>query len=68
MALLYLCFLVERMLHVPPAVFVELQLALRILAVFGRGVIAPVAFRALQSYKFKVFRFAFGHLGLPAGS
>jgi hypothetical protein len=55
------------MLPVPLAVFIELQLSLGILAILRGRIVAPVALGALQSYEFQIFRFSFGHMGLPAG-
>lgn len=66
--LLYLRFLVKRMLPVPLAILGELQLALGVLSILCRRVVATVAFRTLKSYQLQVFRFSFGHPGLPSGS
>ena len=68
--LLYLRFLVDRVLAVPAAVLAELQLALRVLAILRCRIVPPVAFRALQCDQLKVLRLSFGHgvsLGLVEG-
>jgi hypothetical protein len=67
-ALLYLCFLVEGVLPVPPTILVELHFALGILAILRGRVVAAVALGALERNSLKAFRFPFGHLDLPEGS
>src|SRR5512136_12346 len=57
-ALLYLRFLVQGVLPVPAAVLLQLELALHVLAVLGRRIVAPIALGALQRDQLEVFRLA----------
>ena len=69
--LLYLRFLVEGVLPVPPAVLLELKLTLHVLAVLRCSVVAPIALSALQRDQLKVLRLALCHADvscLPDGT